>query len=285
MTDSSPAVSTWAASDGYPIHVATWPASGPLKARVVILHGVQSHGGWYHNLGRTLAEGGYEAHFPDRRGSGANRIDRGHTPSTSRLLGDVAEYLATLKARQPSSPIALAGISWGGKLAVITAGRRPDLVDALALICPGLHPRVGVSRAERWRIALAYFTARRKTFPIPLSDPALFTASHSGQEFIANDPLGLRAATAGLLAASTLIDRIVKRIPPRVHQPALLMLAGRDRIVDNDRTLAYFDRLASARRQVMTYPEGHHTLEFDPDPSRYALDLIQWLGGVLPPKP
>ena len=282
MTESTPAVETWAAPDGYPIHVACWPAAGALKARVVVLHGVQSHGGWYHNLGRTLAEGGYEAHFPDRRGSGANRVDRGHTPSTGRLLDDVAEYLATLKSRQPTSPIALAGISWGGKLAVITAGRRPDLVDALALICPGLHPRVGVSRGERWRIALAYFTDRRKAFPIPLSDPALFTASRAGQEFIANDPLGLHAATAGLLAASTFIDRIVGRIPPRVRQPSLLMLAGRDRIVDNARTLAYFDQLASTRRQVITYPEGHHTLEFDPDPSRYALDLVRWLGEVLP---
>ena len=59
------------------------------------------------------------------------------------------------------------------------------------------------------------------------------------------------------------------------------MLAGRDRIVDNDRTLAYFGRLASDRRQVIEYPEGHHTLEFDPDPSRYARDLVAWLDETL----
>ena len=186
-----------------------------------------------------------------------------------------------LRGRQPSAPIALAGISWGGKLAVITAGREPELVDALALICPGMQPRVGVSPKERRQIALAYFLRPRKTFPIPLSDPALFTDSHAGQEFIANDPLGLRAATARLLAASTLIDRGVKRIPPKVRQPTLLMLAGRDRIVDNDRTRAYFDGLASTDRRVIEYPEGHHTLEFDPDPSRYALDLAIWLGDTL----
>jgi acylglycerol lipase len=284
MTDRLPNVETWNASDGYPIHVASWPAVGATKARVVVLHGVQSHGGWYHNLGRTLSEGGYEVHFPDRRGSGANRVDRGHTPSTSRLLKDVSEYLAFLKARDPTLPIALAGISWGGKLAVITAGRKPDLVDALALICPGLHPRVGVSRAERWQIALAYFIQPRKTFPIPLSDPALFTDSQAGQEFIANDPLGLRAATARLLAASAIIDRLVKRIPPRVHQPSLLMLAGQDRIVDNARTEDYFKQLASDRCQTIDYPEGHHTLEFDPDPSRYALDLIAWLDKTFEPR-
>jgi acylglycerol lipase len=272
---------TWLASDRYPIHVRSWAPTEPVRASVVILHGVQSHGGWYPNLGRTLASRGFEAHFPDRRGSGANRRDRGHTPSMGRLNADVAEYLQGLRVRHPSRPVALAGISWGGKLAVIAAGRNPRLIDALALICPGLHPRVGVSRSERFQIALAYFVHRRKTFPIPLSDPALFTASHAGQEFIANDPLGLRAATAGLLAASTFIDRVVRRMPPKIHQPALLMLAGQDRIIDNDRTRRYFDLLSSRDRRVIDYPEGHHTLEFDPDPSRYALDLADWLDDAL----
>ena len=283
-TLASPDIKTWAASDGYPIHVATWPTAAAPRARLVILHGVQSHGGWYHGLGRTLAEAGIEAHFPDRRGSGANRLDRGDTPSLARLLDDTAEYLADLRSRDSSLPIALAGISWGGKLAVIAAARRPELVDALALICPGLHPRVDVGRAERLRIALAYFTRPKKTFPIPLSDPALFTDNPEGQAFIAADPLGLRAATARLLAASSFLDRAVARVPGLVRQPALLMLAGRDRIVHNEKTRAYFARLALAEKRVIEYPEGHHTLEFDPDPGRYALDLAGWLGEVLPPR-
>lgn len=268
---------TQAASDGYPLHVAIWPTAGPPRGRVVILHGVQSHGGWYQRLGRTLADAGYETHFPDRRGSGANRGDRGHTPSARRLIDDVAEQLRALRALDSSVPLSLAGISWGGKLAVATAARHPELVDDLALICPGLHPRVGVSFRERLRIAFAYFTNRRKAFPIPLSDPALFTSSEEGQLFISNDRLGLHAGTAGLLAASTIIDRHVKRAPARLEQPVLLMLAGKDRIVDNAKTTEYFDRIASRDKRVVTYPEGHHTLEFEPDPSRYARDLIRWL--------
>lgn len=78
---NEPRIEIQKASDGYEIHVAVWPAVGTLRGRVVVIHGVQSHGGWYHSLGRTLAEAGYETHFPDRRGSGANRADRGHTPS------------------------------------------------------------------------------------------------------------------------------------------------------------------------------------------------------------
>lgn len=283
MTETQPVPSTFHASDGYPLAVLTWPTPGPLRARVVILHGVQSHAGWYHGLGRTLAESGFETYFPDRRGSGANRRERGHAPSSRRLLDDLAELLAMLKAREPKAPLALGGISWGGKLAVVAAGRHPEWVDALALICPGLHPRVGVSLSERLRVAAALLTGRSEkvTFPIPLNDPALFTANPDGQAFIASDPLGLRAGTAGLLAASFFIDRRVARIPRRVRQHCLLMLAGQDRIVDNDRTRAYFDRLASRHKETIAYPEGHHTLEFDPDPTLYARDLADWLGRAL----
>lgn len=281
MTEQ-PEIVTQTASDGYRLHVAIWPAHGQLKGRVVVLHGVQSHSGWYHNLGRTLASAGYEAHFPDRRGSGANQADRGHTPSARRLLQDQVEWLAELRKADPVVPNTLAGISWGGKIAVIVAGREPALVDALALICPGLHPRVGVTRGERLRIAFAFFTNRLKRFPIPLSDPALFTAHAEGQAYIAADPLSLREATASLLAASRFIDRMVSRSPAKVRQPSLLMLSGHDRIVDNAKTRAYFDTLASPRKELIEYPEGHHTLEFEPDPSRYAHDLIGWLGRALP---
>ncbi len=282
MTESACEVRSFAASDGYPLHVAVWPATRPARGQVVVLHGVQSHSGWYHRLGRTLASSGYIASFPDRRGSGANARDRGHTPSAGRLIKDLVEWLEASRRENPGLPTALAGISWGGKIATLVTGRHPELVDAFALICPGLHPRVGVSRKERLQIAWAFLTDRRRRFPIPLSDPSLFTASPEGHAFIADDPLSLREATAGLLAASFIIDRMVSRAPSRIRQPALLMLAGHDRIVDNTKTSQYFGRLASSDREVLEYPEGHHTLEFDPDPTRYALDLVAWLDRHFP---
>jgi alpha-beta hydrolase superfamily lysophospholipase len=241
------------------------------------LHGVQSHSGWYHRLGSTLAVAGYTASFPDRRGSGANPRERGHARSAGRLLRDLVEWLEAARRDLPHLPIALAGISWGAKLAAIVAARHPQLVDALALLCPGLHPRVGVSPAERIRIAWAFLTNPRKAFPIPLSDPALFTANPEGQAFIAADAFSLREGTAGLMAASFLIDRLVSRTPAKIHQPALLMLAGRDRIVDNAKTLDYFRRLASSDRAVIEYAYGHHTLEFESDPTQYARDFVTWL--------
>jgi alpha-beta hydrolase superfamily lysophospholipase len=281
MELSAPSRREFIASDSYPIHIALWPVQNEPRGHVVVLHGVQSHGGWYHRLGRTLSSEGYVTSFPDRRGSGANTRDRGHTPSARRLIGDLVEWMRSIRADQPGLPIAVAGISWGGKLAVILAAQHPELVNAVALICPGLHPRVGVTGKERFAIAWSLLTNRRKRFPIPLSDPALFTANPQGQAFIEADPLALHEATAGLLAASFFIDRIVARTPPKIRQSVLLMRAGQDRIIDNAQTLAFFNRIASADSQVIDYPEGHHTLEFDPDPDRYAHDLVRWLDSRL----
>lgn len=272
-------VETFAASDGYPFRVTAWKVAAGRKrlGRTVVLHGVQSHAGWYDNLGRTLAEAGLEAIFPDRRGSGSNTRDRGDAPSARRLIQDVAELLETQKQSDPSLPTALAGISWGGKIALTTAAKHPELVDALALLCPGLTPRVGVDRLERIDIALSLLFRPRKLFDIPLGDPALFTANPDRRAFIAADPLSIRQATARLLAASFFLDLAVRRAAERVRQPALLMLAGQDRIVDNESTLEYFNRLPVVDRRVIVYPEAHHTLEFEPDPTLHARELAEWI--------
>ena len=284
MPEPSPQEQTFRASDGYPLQTTVWPAESEACGHLVVLHGVQSHSGWYHRLGANLARAGLTASFPNRRGSGPNQQDRGHAPTARRLVDDVVEWIEDVRSRDPGLPVGLAGISWGGKIAVLTTARRPDLVDALALICPGLEPQVGVTFREKLKIAKAVFTDRRKTFPIPLADPALFTDSPEKQEFIRNDPLSLRDATAGLLLASFLIDRSIKRSAKKLHRPALLMLGGRDRIIDNARTRAYFDRIAAEDRSVIEYPEGCHTFEFDPDPDRYARDLVGWLQPRLKPR-
>ena len=214
MTETGPVVRSFVASDGYPLHVAIWPAVEPARGQIVVLHGVQSHGGWYHRLGRSLAAGrlcrliSRPAGF--RRQSARSR-PRSIGAATDSRPGRVAAE--TLRRQHPGLPIALAGISWGGKLAVTPRRGIPSWSMRSLLICPGLHPRVGVSRKERLEIAWAFLTNRRKTFPIPLSDPALFTANPEGQAFIAADPFSLREGTAGLLAASFIIDRLVARAP------------------------------------------------------------------------
>src|SRR4051794_22879659 len=120
---------THTASDGYRWHYRHYPADKPL-GRVVYLHGIQSHGGWYEGSCSHLARAGFDVYFLDRRGSGLNEQARGDTPSFRRLIDDPAEFLRWLKKEKPAAKTILLAVSWGGKLAAVLQRRHPGLTDA-----------------------------------------------------------------------------------------------------------------------------------------------------------
>jgi alpha-beta hydrolase superfamily lysophospholipase len=273
---------THTASDGYVWHYRRYlpPDGVSPRGRVVVLHGIQSHGGWYGYSCTRLSQAGFVVSFLDRRGSGLNRHARGDTPDFRRLLDDIAEFLDSPSPRPhvSPSPTFLIGISWGGKLAVALPRHRPGLVDGVALICPGFFPLVS-SRQKR----LAFFATLigevrpQQHFPIPLNDPELFTETPRWLEFLRTDPLALHRATGRLLAASLHLDRYVQYVPRHFHLPVLMMLAEKDRIIDNAPTRRYVERFASTDKEIIEYPGAHHTLEFEPGPDRFISDLIRWL--------
>jgi alpha-beta hydrolase superfamily lysophospholipase len=267
-------------SDGYAFYARVFaPPSTPL-GRVVFLHGIRSHGGWYVRSCCELAAAGYEVHFLDRRGSGYNTARRGDTPNFRRLLTDVVEYLMHLRTRRADLPLVLGGISWGGKLALGVPAEKPGLVDGVMLLSPGLVPKVSPPFATRLRIAVARFLNPTKLFPIPLNEPDLFTADVEWQRFIASDRHGLTEATARFLFESVRFDLHLKRAVKRVRCPVLLALAEHDRILDNPGTRRYLMRLTGAKSvTVIDYPGTHHTLEFEPVP--LVPDLLRWLGRII----
>lgn len=268
-------IETQTASDGYRWHYRRYAtASDGPRAQVACLHGIQSHAGWYEHSCTCLSQAGFDVFFLDRRGSGLNEQDRGDAPSFRRLLDDVAEFL---QARRSSIPLFLLAISWGGKLAVALQRRHPGLVAGLALLGPGLFPRVRPPLRQRLAIAWARVTAPRRLFPIPLDDPELFTASPHWQRFLREDPLSLHQATARFLVESARLDGYLGWCPSSVRLPILLLLAEHDRIIDNTATRRFVDRFASTDKVVIEYPGAHHTLEFEPDPQIFIGDLQHWL--------
>jgi len=271
------------AGDGYRWQYRHYVPTTPARARIVCLHGIQSHGGWYEHSCSRSRDAGFEVFFLDRRGSGLNQLDRGDTPSFRRLLDDVAEFLRSLRgdsnAPAPGRPlnVFMIGISWGGKLAAAFQRRHAGLVDGIALLCPGFCPKVGPTIGGRLAILASRIVRPRRLFPIPLNDPELFTASPHWQKYIRDDPLALRQATARSLVESARLDGYLRFVAAHVSVPILLMLAENDRIIDNGLTRRFVERFATDEKQVIEYAGAHHTLEFEPEPERFIGDLISWL--------
>jgi alpha-beta hydrolase superfamily lysophospholipase len=271
------------AGDGYCWKYRRYTPHGAARGIVVFIHGIQSHAGWYEYSCAQLAQAGYEVFFLDRRGSGMNAPERGDAPNFRRLLDDIAEFLTALPRTPPRSHtlgrlrVFLAGISWGGKLAVALERRHPGLVDGLILMCPGIFSKVRPTLWQRISILFIRLFRPRKKYAIPLNDPVLFTASPRWQQFLRDDPLRLHQATARLLIESVRLDGYLRFTPKYVHVPVLLLLAGDDRIIRNDKTRDYVGRFATPDKEIIEYPGAHHTLEFEPERERWLGDLRAWL--------
>ena len=168
-------------------------------------------------------------------------------------------------------------VSWGGKLAVALERWKSGLVDGLILLCPGFFPQVGLPLSKKLGILGTRLVAPERLFPIPLNDPELFTTSPAWREFIRMDPLALHHATARFFVESVRLDRYLRGAAQHVDVPTLLLLAGQDRIIRNDKTHHFFHKFATMDKNVITYPQAHHTLEYEPDPDRWLAEIGRWL--------
>jgi alpha-beta hydrolase superfamily lysophospholipase len=126
-----PRIEFYTACDGRRLALRAWSAAGTPKARIVFLHGITSHGGWYGQCAEFLAARGIEVKFLDRRGSGLNGDDMGDIENWETWLSDVIPFA------NAAPPTVLCGISWGGKLAAAVARRYPGRVWGFGRVLPG----------------------------------------------------------------------------------------------------------------------------------------------------
>ena len=259
-------------SDGYDFAWDEFAPVGEVRGRIVVVHGIRSHAGWYAGSCAKLAAAGYEVCFLERRGAGRNTVARGDAPGFRRLRQDIVEFLAS----RPPMPTHLLGISWGGKLALAAAAVAP--VASLLLVAPGFVPRVRTSWRERLRFTAARLFAPTKLFDVPLNAPELFTRDPAWQAYLRTNPHDTHRATARFFVGSAALDLRLRRTPNPT--PTLTLLAGDDRVIDNAATRAFVAKFPHPANRVIEYAGSAHTLEFEDRELAFVGDILAWLAAV-----
>jgi alpha-beta hydrolase superfamily lysophospholipase len=256
------------------------PGNG--QTGLIYFHGIQSHGGWFEWSASLLAQLGFTVILPDRRGSGLNADSRGDVPDRERWLADIDEIAQAEMQSRGLKLFALVGVSWGGKLAAAWARRRPELAESLLLVAPGIFPRVGIGPVATMKVATSLVLHPTGLFGIPLDDPALFTDNPDGQAFIRQDSFALTSATARFLYQSRKLERDLRDLPDgALRLPTHLLLAGKDRIIRNEPTGAWIQRVTGGRALVTTLDEEVHTFDFSLRRGDYQTYLCRWAANRL----
>ncbi len=177
----------------------------------------------------------------------------------SAALRDVA---GMEEKKQQAAKRTFVAISWGGKTAVGVENtirrwswNRPAL--------SGIPAVVAAADSGEMAVAGRRLTRPTRTFPVPLSDPTLFTATEKCLTFLRDDPPFSRRATARFLFSSVMLDRYLRM--QSAGATAGVAAAGRPRPHHRQRPNAPFRGPVRCGRRKSSGTLLHHTPEFEPD--------------------
>lgn len=246
---------------------------------VVYLHGIESHVGWFEGPASLMAARGFHVYCLDRRGSGMNRENKnltsGHMTSFEQLISDINEFLSTIQGRHET--IALAGSSWGGKLALAYHLARPgdDRIDGLIMVTPGLSSRVDLGLFAKVGVVTSLLVRPKNHFDVPIPTE-LFTTNLTNLDLIRRDPLRLHSVSARFYWESLRLDKFIARRMGEGRLPMLLVLAGHDRVIHNEGVLEVLAKGPRGLLEIHRYHDQTHAVQLDA-PERLANDMAAWL--------
>lgn len=251
------------AADGNCLQGHVWaPGGAPVRAAVVVVHGVHDHALRYAPLARALNANGIAVLAQDHRGHGASGGARQRVDSMAQLGGDVALALEEAQKRYPGVPLFLHGHSMGGLVVAHLAAHSPVPLKGAIVSSAALKRPPNASGGQI--TVLRVLSALAPALPVEPIDENLFVREAAARAALASDPVIDRDKVPARTVAAVLagIDGI-QALMPSIQTPLLVLHGGADRVTDPEgsRQLASQARTAT----LSIYPDALHDLLNEPE--------------------
>jgi alpha-beta hydrolase superfamily lysophospholipase len=265
-------------SSGLNIFVRSWRPDGKPRAALVIVHGFNSHSGYYGWVAEQLVETGLAVYALDLRGRGKSDGERFYVETFSDYVADVEALMALVKSREPGLRVFLLGHSAGGVVSCIyTLEHQAELAG---LVCESFAFQVP---APDFALAalkgLSHLAPHAHVLKLPNE---AFSRDPKVVEEMNTDPLIAHEVQPTLTVAEMArADERLKNDFPRITLPLLILHGTADKATKPSGSQLFYDKAGSKDKTLKLY-EGHfHDLLNDVDKSVVMADIKGWLGGRL----
>lgn len=265
--------------DGLALHLQRWPAPGPAKGTVQIVHGLGEHIGRYEWLARQLNAAGWHAVGHDHRGHGRSEGRRGVVADSHALLADLA---LAIDAQRGEGPHVLLGHSLGGLVAARFAAeglaKAPApwwrALDGLVLSSPALQ--IGMTGAQQMLLAVLGSIAPRLALNNGLQ-PAWISRDPAVVKAYVDDPLVHDRIAPRLVRFMLDGGELVRRRTPSWTLRTLLLWAGADHCVLPSGSAAFAAAAPPAVLTAHAFPSLFHEIFNEPEREQVFSHLREWL--------
>ena len=262
--------------DGKKLAVRVSGASG-TRTPVVMLHGLQSHSGWFMQSQMFLANLGCPVYAMDRRGSGLSEGAPGDCADYREIMEDVGVVVEHARARHGVEGVHVFGHCFGAIPAALFASGHPEVVYSLIQASSGLYTHVSITFKRKLRVL--WSKAMRDSsvaIPIPLT-ASMFSEQEECVKFIHDDDRRLRTATARFYFEVMRARRYIRAHRHLLVMPQFMANAGDDPICNNLANERFFWSLPARHRLLVRYQQSRHVIEFSAERDNFFRDLAWWV--------
>ncbi len=255
--------------------------SQPVRAEVVLTHGLGEHSARYTHVAEALAEHGFRVWTYDLHAHGRSPGRRGDAPDYEVFLEDLACVIAQVP--KDGAPLFLIGHSFGGQVTLNYLLRREVTCRGAVIASPWLRLAF---RPAAWRLVLARLAM--KVWPgFRQSTPHDWSRLSRDFEHLSGLPgseLMHHQLSARLFFTMVKEGAAALEGASRLQVPLLLIHGGEDSVTSAAATKEFYRKAGVVDKTFSVYPDARHETLNDLCRDQVIYEIVQWMEKRLGPK-
>jgi acylglycerol lipase len=264
----------------YKLQARSWGRESDCQCGVLLVHGLGAHSGWFEALARRLKVRNLFVLSYDQVGFGKRRQEK--FTSGKQWFDDLTVAFNYLKKQIGDKPIFIVGNSMGALIAYLAAAQVSPA--GIVMMSPGFEGYPGTFTLK-YRLKTIF---KALTKPDEECDVAygldIVTEVESVRAWAENDPDRRFAVPGRMLLELLSLTQGLRFKKMILNCPVLMILAGRDKIVDNKTNNQVFKRLIAPSKQLKVFPDSFHDLPMNPAVEDVAEEIANWIQVTVPGK-
>lgn len=266
--------STFLSTGGEKIFYRNWSASTKSKAVIILVHGLNSHSGYFQPFAEHLTQQGFEVYAIDHVGRGNSEGERYYIPDYQAVLVDIDHLVEIAREAHPSLPLFMLGHSAGGIFASVYAVKFQSklkglISESFAFQIPAPDFALVVLKF------LAKFIPHTRVIQLKNED---FSRDKTVVAAMNSDPL-IEAEKQPTKTMQQLIlaAEYLKKELPAITIPILILHGTQDHATKPQGSKYYYKNVGSQDKSLKLYEGHYHDLLNDVDKEKVMKEVLEWL--------
>jgi len=269
-----PKTSAFESKSGLKIFTRTWLPVDSVRGAIVIVHGLNSHSGYYQWVADQFTALSYAVYALDLEGRGNSEGERFYVQSIYDYVNEVDQLVDIAKAAHQDLPVFILGHSAGGVIACIYCLEQQ--VKIAGLICESFAYQVPAPDfALKVLKGLSHIAPHLHTIKLKNED---FSRNPETLEVMNNDPLiADESQPSKTMEQLVIADERLKKEFSLITLPVLILHGTNDKATKYSGSEFFYENAGASDKTLMLYEGHYHDLLNDVDKEKVMADIQKWV--------